>query len=130
MSSILRIARKGIALTELGLPPDTPGVALSASKRAAELNAVGTLASGKEAGVPVPDEVKPNQRITWDFGTLRPREYQVAVTVNPLLLELGTVSCPSMLEPREEVNLKVTLHSAVGGSVAQLDWIVRLYLIN
>lgn len=130
MSAILRISRAAVGVAELGMAQNAASVELAPSRRAIELYIPAVLVSGKEAGLVVEDEVKPNQRITWDFGVVKCREYQAFVSVNPRLLELGMVSCPQVLEPKEETHLRVTLHSAVGGSVSDIDWVIRVYLVN
>lgn len=88
-------------------------------------------AGGEKAGQDIPEgEIKANQSVSISLGSICPKHYHVMVVVNPQLGRLGSVSHPVIVEPEEKAELDIRLRTAVAGSLADMDWHVRLYLID
>lgn len=86
--------------------------------------------SGAEKGQPVEGELAGNQRCYWPLGILHTFKYQSLVEVNPALYAMGDVSVPRIGEPGEDVPLVVRLRAAAPCNPHELDWLVRVYLLD
>lgn len=73
---------------------------------------------------------KANGRYEVPIGILNPVRYNAMVSVNPELLKLAQVSCPTILEPGEELELSLIIQPFKNLSPEKIPWLVRIYLIS
>jgi hypothetical protein len=90
------------------------------------------LTSGEHAGtILAPDSIiKANQRIVINAGEIWPNKYHVILQPNPILYYYGTVSCPTIIEPEDHIPLDVTVRMDKQFALADLNWVLRMYLID
>lgn len=90
----------------------------------------GKAAAGADGSGQEVEELKPTQRGLIRIGTIRPTKYQVLVVTNPALQEAATVQAPQLLEPGEECKLDIYLHAHRTLRMSDVQWLVRLYLVE
>jgi len=90
-----------------------------------------TLASGKEEGEVVGNEIQPNQKVLISLPfPIKPRKYTVMVSYNPELLEYAQVSGPVYYQPEDghKVKLLVTAYKKI--DLLTLSYIFELSMID
>ena len=76
-------------------------------------------------------EIKPNQKVVLNFGTLSDTKYQTHVRVNADLGNYATIiSYPNFLEPGEMTDIQVILRADKALDLKTFDWLVRIYAVD
>lgn len=91
-----------------------------------------TQLTGQDAGsVLSSTEVERGQlvRITPPEGLINPINYQIIISWNPILAELGTVQAPPIVPPNPE-NIALVFRPYKKVDLAELDYIFHLYMID
>lgn len=85
------------------------------------------LLSGKDAGSYV-TKIAANQRAVLKLGSIYPPRYQALIAVNPAFNEVATVQCPTIVEPKEGVELDLVINAHKEVDLAHFQWFIRMYL--
>lgn len=94
-------------------------------------NPVIKIASGKDAGELLEDTVlKANQKVSIELGVFKPHRFHGHLIVNPELTMAGTVAGPVLVEPDEATVLGFTLRPDHQIDLADIKWMMRIYLID
>ncbi len=89
-----------------------------------------TILSGKEAGPVEGSELPSGKTVELSFGTICPIKYNVVTSVSEELTELADVSCPTIFDPDEPAELKLQLRTRKAVPLAELSYLLKLYLID
>lgn len=91
-----------------------------------------TQLTGQDAGSNIDGtELERGQlvRIRPPEGLIDPLRYQVIISWNPVLAELGTVQAPPIVQPDEE-NIQLVFRPYKKVDLGELDYIFHLYMID
>jgi hypothetical protein len=87
--------------------------------------------SGTGAGPLVDSTELPAQRLSViRFGTISPQKYNAMVEVNPDLIAQCDVQFARLFEPRETNSLELYIRPRVKVDLAELKYLIRLYLLD
>lgn len=74
--------------------------------------------------------LKANQRVALHLGKVAPKKYHVLLETNPTLGAYGSVQCPRILEPEDGTDLVVHFRAERQLDLAELPWVLRLYMLD
>lgn len=77
-----------------------------------------------------PTQIKVNQKVVLDFGTLKSERYQVLLRANPKISQAATISFDNILEPGEESQIEMIVKADKTLDLTQFEWFLRVYLID
>lgn len=90
------------------LPEHRDSVALTSDHLGVMIGGKATILTGVDEGKEAEDTVKMNQVVKIVPAIpLVTRKYTILVSYNPKLAEFGSVSCPAILPPGEEISLTI-----------------------
>lgn len=89
--------------------------------------------NGANAGMSVEGEViQPKQKVFIPPTVMfKPSTYQMFMTINPRLFQLGTAQYPGIIEPQDDPELTGIVYTAIKPTnLTDLSWVFRVYLMD
>lgn len=127
MYSLMKMNERGVALLRL-VPEARVGRKLT--YYGVELYTPVAIVSSSKIAPTETEVVTANQRAHFRFGTFRPQKHAALIEINPALNQYGVAVGPRVVEPTDaesDLSIYFTAHKQL--DIADLEWIVRIYLL-
>ena len=88
-----------------------------------------SIVRGKEAG-PIGLSLPAQRDIRIDLGDIQPIKFNVVTSLNPELFKSGFAQAATVFEPDVNMNLSIWIRTSESVDLSELDWLVKLHLID